>query len=187
MIKLHLGCGWRNFGPDWIHIDGGDYSHIDFSDILNIPFEDNSVDLIYASHVFEYFDREEGLEVLKKWYSKLKPGGILRIAVPDFEAMVKLYVSGQYPLKKFLGPIFGKMPMGEQTIYHKTTYDKDGLSQILSDAGFSKIEKYDWKNTEHASFDDHSKAYVPHDPEAIKTGNFTEKHTLISLNMEAKK
>jgi len=29
MIKLHLGCGWRDFGSDWIHIDGGDYPHLD--------------------------------------------------------------------------------------------------------------------------------------------------------------
>ena len=22
-IKLHIGCGKRDFGPDWEHIDGG--------------------------------------------------------------------------------------------------------------------------------------------------------------------
>ena len=33
MIKINLGCGWRDFGKDWIHIDGGDYSHLDFKDI----------------------------------------------------------------------------------------------------------------------------------------------------------
>ena len=36
MIKLHLGCGWRNFGPEWIHIDGGDYEHLDYSDITKL-------------------------------------------------------------------------------------------------------------------------------------------------------
>jgi predicted SAM-dependent methyltransferase len=187
MIKLNLGCWTRNFGPDWKHIDGGNYPHLDSHDIVNLPYEDNSVDLIYASHVFEYFDREEGAKVLDKWFLKLKPGGILRIAVPDFEAMVKLYISGEYPLNKFLGPIFGKMSMDEQTIYHKTTYDFNSLSDMILKAGFSSVKTYNWKNTEHAQFDDHSKAYVPHDPEAIKTGNFTEKHTLISLNLETTK
>jgi hypothetical protein len=33
MIKLHLGCGWRDFGSEWIHIDGGDYSHMNYKDI----------------------------------------------------------------------------------------------------------------------------------------------------------
>ena len=56
MIKINLGCGWRNFGDDWYHIDGGDYKHLDSHDIFNIPFENNTVDVIYASHVIEYFD-----------------------------------------------------------------------------------------------------------------------------------
>ena len=24
-IKLNIGCGWRNFGDNWDHIDGGNY------------------------------------------------------------------------------------------------------------------------------------------------------------------
>lgn len=188
MIKLNLGCWTRNFGEDWVHIDGGTYPHIHSHDIVNLPFEDESVDLIYASHVFEYFDREEGLDVLQKWFKKLKPGGILRIAVPDFESMAKLYTEKKVPLQKFLGPLYGKMNMDENTvIYHKTVYDFDSLKSLLECAGFKYIEKYDWKNTEHANFDDHSKSYYPHDPEAIKTGNFNENHTLMSLNLEAKK
>jgi hypothetical protein len=35
MIKINLGCGWRNFGKDWYHIDGGDYDHLDSRDIIN--------------------------------------------------------------------------------------------------------------------------------------------------------
>ena len=53
MIKINLGCGWRNFGKDWIHIDGGDYSHLDSTDIFNLPYEDNSVDLIYDFNLGE--------------------------------------------------------------------------------------------------------------------------------------
>ena len=56
MIRLHLGCGWRNFGDDWVHIDGGDYEHLNHNDITKLPYEDETVDLIYASHVLEYFD-----------------------------------------------------------------------------------------------------------------------------------
>jgi predicted SAM-dependent methyltransferase len=176
MLKLNLGCWTRDFGPDWVHIDGGDLPHLDSHDIVNLPYEDNSVDLIYASHVFEYFDREEGLEVLKKWFAKLKPGSTLRIAVPDFEAMAKLYVAGKYPLKNFLGPMFGKMKMGNETIYHKTVYDFQGLSELLMYAGFSDIKLYDWRQTEHAQFDDHSQSYLPHMDK--------ENGTLMSLNIE---
>ena len=48
MIKINIGCGWRNFGDDWIHIDGGDYEHLDHRDVTDLSqFEDDSVDLIY--------------------------------------------------------------------------------------------------------------------------------------------
>jgi predicted SAM-dependent methyltransferase len=179
MLKLNLGCGWRDFGLDWVHIDGGDYPHLNSKDIVNLPYEDSSVDLIYASHVLEYFNREEAKELLTKWHSKLKPGGVIRLAVPNFEAMVKLYLEKGYPLSKFLGPLYGKMPMGEQTIYHKTTYDFQELESLLKVLTFSNIETYDWEDTEHALFDDHSQAYIPHMDKV--------NGTLISLNVQATK
>ena len=177
MKKINLGCGWRNFGKDWIHIDGGDYPHLDSKDILNLPYEDNSIDLIYASHVIEYFDREEILDILKKWRSKLKSGGILRLAVPNFKEIARLYISEEYDLSKFLGPLYGKMEMGNKIIYHKTTYDFKELKTILNKCGFFNVDYYDWKTTEHGDFDDHSQAYIPHMDK--------ENGTLISLNIEA--
>lgn len=179
MIKLNLGCGWRNFGEEWIHIDGGNYSHLHSKDIVNLPFEDNSVDLIYASHVFEYFDREEGEELLRKWHTKLKPGGVIRLAVPDFQQMARLYAFENMPLSKFLGPLYGKMPMGDKVIYHKTVYDFVSLQILLRTCSFREICKYDWQKTEHAQFDDHSQAYIPHMDK--------ENGTLISLNVQAVK
>ena len=43
-IKINLGCGWRDFGRDWIHIDGGDYKHLDHYDIGSLPYGDNTVE-----------------------------------------------------------------------------------------------------------------------------------------------
>tara|TARA_R110000787_G_scaffold51004_6_gene121118 strand:+ start:1225 stop:1764 length:540 start_codon:yes stop_codon:yes gene_type:complete len=177
MKKINLGCGWRNFGKGWIHIDGGDYPHLHSKDIINLPFKDNSVDLIYASHVIEYFDREEIIPILDKWKNKLKPGGMLRLAVPNFQAMAKLYIEDNIPLDSFLGPLYGKMKMSNETIYHKTTYDFKELKSILNKCGFSDISYYDWRETEHSNFDDHSQAYIPHMNK--------EKGTLISLNIKA--
>lgn len=177
--KLHLGCGWRNFGKDWVHIDAGDYEHLDHNNITDLPFEDNTVDLIYASHVLEYFDRDEVIKVLTEWNRVLKVGGTLRLAVPDFHAMVQLYYEDGYALEEFLGPIFGKMPMGDVTIYHKTTYDFTSLKNLLVDLGYNNIIRWDWKQTEHSEFDDHSQAYKPNMDK--------EKGTLISLNVECTK
>ena len=178
MIKLHLGCGWRNFGPDWVHIDGGDYAHLQHNDITNLPYDDNLVDVIYASHVIEYFDRNEIKSVLREWHRVLRPGGVLRLAVPDFLKLSWVYQDTKN-LDNILGPLFGKMPMGDQTIYHKTVYDFKSLKDLLQSLGFNDIISYNCKEMDHAQFDDHSQAYYPHMDK--------ENGLLISLNVEAKK
>lgn len=178
-MKLHLGCGKRDFGKDWIHIDGGDFPHVIWHDIVNLPYERESVDLIYASHVFEYFDQAEARDVLAHWSKVLKKGGILRLAVPDFEAIAKLYAQGKYSLDDFIGPLYGRMSMGSSMIFHKICYDFSKLKSTLEESGFKNIRRYDWQQTEHAQFDDHSQAYLPHLNK--ETG------VLISLNVEAEK
>ena len=179
MKKINLGCGWRDFGKDWIHIDGGDYPHLDSKDIFNLPYKNNSIDLIYASHVIEYFSREEIIPILLKWKDKLKPGGILRLAVPNFEEMVTLYLDGEIELSGILGPLYGQMPMGEETIYHRTTYHYLSLENLLSELGMKNVVKWDWRKTSHSKFDDHSQAYIPHMDK--------ENGVLISLNIECQK
>lgn len=177
-MKLHLGCGKIDFGSDWIHIDGSyEYPHIQYHDIIHLPFDENSVDLIYASHVLEYFDREEVVLPLKIWHKVLKPGGILRLAVPDFKEIVKLYINNNYSLNLFLGPLYGKMLLNNQNIYHKTTYDDISLTNLLLETGFKSVRKWNWKEVEHGHIDDRSQAYIPHMDK--------ENGTLISLNLEA--
>jgi len=180
MIKINMGCGKRNFGKDWVHIDGGDYEHLNYNDITNLSqFEDNSVDLIYASHIISYFDREEIKPILQEWKRILKLNGMLRLAVPDFQSMATLYTMRKYPLENFLGPLYGKMKMGKEIIYHKTVYDYNSLKELLLSVGFKDIDYWYWWETDHARFDDHSQAHLPHMKK--ETGD------LISLNIQGKK
>lgn len=182
-MKLHLGCGKR-YIPGFVHIDLSDYPHIDFKqgvDNLGI-FRDNTVTLVYASHVLEYFDRVEVKKVLAEWRRVLKRGGILRIAVPDFEALVEVYLKYR-DLNLIHGPLYGKIEIVNEgqprVMYHKTCYDFSSLSKVLTEAGFSNVNRYDWRQTEHRDYDDYSQAYIPHMDKS--TGK------LISLNVEATK
>ncbi len=175
-MKLHLGCGKKDFGKGWIHIDGADFPHVKYNDVKKLPFEDNSVDVIYACHLLEYFDREEVKEVLKEWNRVMKEGAILRLAVPNFTKMVELYVRKGIELKSFLGMLYGKWKMNDKTIYHKTTYDPHDLADLLRSTGFKDVKLYDWRKTEHSNFDDYSQAYFPHMDK--------EHGTLMSLNVE---
>jgi len=181
MIQLNVGCWTRNFGDEWIHIDQCDQDHIDIKDDirnLNKHFENGTVDLIYASHVIEYFDRQEVALLLESWVPLLKPGGILRVAVPDFANMVTLYRDRGYPLERFLGPLYGRMDKDSSgdKIYHKTVYDEYHLMTLLSDAGLNNVKKWDWRKVDHGKFNDFSQAHLPHKD--------TENGISVSLNMQ---
>ena len=56
----------------------------------NIPFEDNSVDVIYSSHVIEHIENEYIQKMFAECFRALKKGGIMRIACPDAEFLYKI-------------------------------------------------------------------------------------------------
>jgi len=181
-MKLHLGCGKRNI-PGFVNVDLADFPHIDHrTSVADLSrFDDGSVELIYASHVFEYFDREQAPTVLAEWHRVLAPGGVLRLAVPDFPALVSVYEETGDVLK-ITGPLYGRMAVdgdGESVIYHRTVYDFDSLSTVLETAGFKSVKRYDWHQTVHRNHDDHSQAYFPHMAK--------DNGILVSLNIEAVK
>jgi predicted SAM-dependent methyltransferase len=182
-VKLHLGCGRRHL-PGFIHVDLADLPHIDHqSDLRTLPmFKDETADLIYACHVIEYFDRVEVVDVLREWHRVLKHGGVLRLAVPDFDAMTEVYRrTGNLALVH--GPLYGRIEIptasGPRVLYHRTVYDFDSLRSTLEVAGFRGVRRYDWRQTIHRDHDDFSQAYIPHMDK--------ERGILISLNVEADK
>ncbi len=187
MIKINIGAGKTNFGKDWIHVDLANFPHID-EHHESLPFHaDNSVDLIYSSHMIEYLDRTEIVPLLQDWYRVLKPGGILRLAVPDWQKLIFIYSHKGGRLKDILGPLYGRMNVDGQNIYHKTVYDYEDLFDLLKSVGFKNVREYDWKTTSHFMIDDCSRAHYPHRPQNIETGIFDKDQMLISLNVEGTK
>ena len=53
-----------------------------------IPHAGGTVEAIYASHMLEHLDRAEARAFLAECRRVLKPGGILRLAVPDLKSSV---------------------------------------------------------------------------------------------------
>ena len=93
MIKcLNLGCGPR-FHPDWVNLDLSPASpaiqHWDLR--KDLPFPDASFDVVYHSHVLEHFSPPNGLRFLERCRRVLRPGGLLRVVVPDLETIVERY------------------------------------------------------------------------------------------------
>ena len=129
-MKLHLGCWHRNI-PGFINVDFCDMPHIHHkSDIRDLSmFENESCELIYSSHSFEYFDRFEAIEVLKEWRRVLKKGGILRLAVPDFDKLILVYQkSGD--LNKILGPLYGRMEVATNVSDSTASSNGGGIDNV---------------------------------------------------------
>ena len=91
---LNLGCGAR-YHPDWINIDivahGPQVIAHDLS--RGIPLPDASCDVVYHSAVLEHLRRADAAAFLAECRRVLRPGGVLRVAVPDLEAICGLYLA----------------------------------------------------------------------------------------------
>lgn len=91
---LNLGCGNR-YHPDWINIDiapqGTEVIQHDLS--RGIPLPDESCDVVYHAAVLEHMRRSDASVFLAACYRVLKPGGIVRVGVPDLEKTCQLYLS----------------------------------------------------------------------------------------------
>jgi predicted SAM-dependent methyltransferase len=185
-IRLHLGCGKR-YLPGYVHIDVADYPHIDHRhDIRHLSMcADNSADVIYSCGAFEYLDRQEAVAVLGEWRRVLRPGGLLRMSVPDFEGIVEVYLQNGRDLdgKGIMGPLFGRIevetPAGSAVLHHKTVYDLGSLRKLLEDCDFRNIRKYRAEDVLPPGYDDYSLAYMPRGDQ--------EKAILMALNVECEK
>lgn len=58
-----------------------------------VPFPDGSADAVYSSHVLEHLERDVVPAVLAESLRVLKPGGVLRVVVPDLERQARTYLA----------------------------------------------------------------------------------------------
>jgi len=81
------------------------------------------------------------LGALKAMRRLLVAGGIVRIAVPDFGALARLYMSGRYPLHpRLLGRLCGEQEYPENL--HRCAFDRAFLERCLAQTGFGRVEAW---------------------------------------------
>lgn len=111
------------------------------------PWRDNSADAIYSSHTLEHLDRAQGEAFLGQCARVLKPGGVLRIVVPDLAAHVDRYLRGAVQADGFLedlGVLYGAGTSGVKRFLapfyqypHKCMYDQQTLLSKMRFVGLT--------------------------------------------------
>ena len=132
-MKLNLGSGSLKLK---------DYENIDLIDgkaAYPLDYiEDGSCDEIRASHLLEHFGYEETFNVLLDWVSKLKVGGVLKVAVPDFKKIAKNYIDGVE--QNTSGYLMGGHI--DENDFHKSIFDEDSLRELFQNLGLDDIQTW---------------------------------------------
>jgi predicted SAM-dependent methyltransferase len=141
-LRLHLGSGNHHL-PGWVNVDVfGNPCEILWDLRSPLPFPDGSVDAAFLEHVLEHFDLASGLTLLEGVHRVLRPGGILRVGVPDLGRYMQSY-AGDGTLIEELRP--GRptplLAVAEvtQAHGHRSAWDADTLVTVLREAGFDDI------------------------------------------------
>ena len=111
-MKIHIGPGanWKKYCKDnnlqeWKTLDidsnRGDFVCNFNTKFKNLPFKSNSIEAIYASHIFEHISIYVTPTLFKECYRVLKPGGYLRVITPNPEVSMMHYLNKNKEFKLF--------------------------------------------------------------------------------------
>ena len=146
--RLAAGPPWKivigafgAFDKGWIPSD------IEYLDLLKPAdweqhFQPGSIDALLAEHVWEHLSAEEGIAAAKTCFKYLKPGGYLRVAVPD-----GLFPDPDYIKWVRLGGL------GPEADTHWVLYTYRSFRNVFESAGFRVVlcEYWDEKGEFHTT------------------------------------
>jgi predicted SAM-dependent methyltransferase len=201
MDRVNLGCG-PNAPAGWVNVDGSwnawlsNHPHLRKAlTIVGVigknspgaqwnvrplvhdltkpfPFEDNAVSAIYGAHVLEHLYLVDAQRLLSECKRVLRPGGVIRMVVPDLRSMVASYLknkNGNSPspsekiaaadklneMLMFRSPappkgnlLFKFYSLWKDFHHHKWMYDSDSLIRHMEVAGFAGVSEREYLQSE---------------------------------------
>jgi predicted SAM-dependent methyltransferase len=139
--------GWAN-----LDVGGGD-GVVPYDLTGRLPFPDGSLDQVFTEHFIEHVSRARGVRFLAECARILRPDGVLRVSTPDLRRLVD-------------GDQLGRTTEWEDQGWEPQTparlikegytfpYDENELSAALGEAGFSRMKRVGWHESEHADLRD---------------------------------
>lgn len=176
-VLFHVGCGDID-APGFINIDARPAPHVHLvtrrlERLRAVP--GNTADLVYMCHVLEHVPRAEVMRVVREMYRILKPGGVLRLSVPDFDRLIALYRDSGGDLEQVAPPLFGGQDYPQN--FHLSVFNTRYLTGLLALGGFVQVHPWDPDTVEHHGFEDWASRPLQLEGRAFP----------ISLNLEALK
>jgi predicted SAM-dependent methyltransferase len=134
MLKLNLGSGEQEL-KDYVNLDIKKGNAVfPLSD-----YETGTVDEVRASHILEHYQQSIVKDILREWVRILKPGGIIKIAVPDFDKLARSYAEGKD--LNYTGYILGGQT--DANDFHRSMFNAETLTGLLRDIGVEEIIPWD--------------------------------------------
>lgn len=165
--KYNLGCGpkiYQNFlnigfwsqleqGRIYKDLNGTSNTFMLNHDLrLGIPAFENSLELVYHSHMLEHLTYQEGISFIKDCYKVLQPGGTMRVIVPDLELWINAYVNNNnffFDQYRRDGGIDKEIYVTKAAVFmgmlhnheHKCGYDFESLRWLVEYVGFIDVKR----------------------------------------------
>jgi predicted SAM-dependent methyltransferase len=177
----------------WINTDSNDrYAGILYVNLLRkLPFPDNFAQYVFSEHVYEHLSYKEGSLLLHEIYRVLRPSGVLRLAVPDLDFLIRLYTDRQKHsafIQKYYRSFGQEGPPGANSIInsvfmehgHRYLYDFQELKDQVEGAGFRNVREMEPGKSDHDDLKN-----LETDP--LARGETLDLHIACTLCVEANK
>ena len=153
VARLNWGCG-EHTEPGWINSDLKEVPGIDIScDIRDgLPLDDGSLDYIVSIHALPMISYPDLVPVLQELLRVLKPGGVLRLSLPDVNRGIRAFLEGDRDY--FLVPDDDVRSLGGKFVVHMlwygysvTMFTDDFVDELLVKAGFRQVTPCRFRQT----------------------------------------
>lgn len=152
--RLNVGCG-SCVAPGWTNADRLEREGIDFAcDIRDgLPVGPDCFDYVVAIHMLQDLSYTEVLPVLIEFRRVLKPGGILRLGLPDLDKALDAYL--RRDPRYFYVPDHDAASVGSKLVTQlvwygsvRTPLNYEFIEEWLRKAGFDEVNRCAFKHTQ---------------------------------------